>query len=63
MPKNGIKRVPKIGLVVLTLNRYKYSQPLNIKYIERIYEMSSWQFFNGFYTILRKSSVFAKINK
>ena len=30
-----------------------YSWTLNIKYIERIYEKSSFQFFNGFYSILQ----------
>ena len=32
----------------------KYSETLNKEYIGRIYQMSSWQFFNEFYTILRK---------
>ena len=36
------------------------SQTLNIKYIERIYEMSSLQFFNEFYTILRESKYLQK---
>ena len=31
-----------------------YSETLNKEYIGRIYEMSSWQFFNEFFTILRK---------
>ena len=31
-----------------------YSETLNNEYIGRNYQMSSWQFFNGFYTILRK---------
>ena len=31
-----------------------YSETLNKEYIGRIYQMSSWQFFNEFYTILRK---------
>ena len=31
-----------------------YSENLNNEYIERIYPMSSCQFFNEFYTILRK---------
>ena len=31
-----------------------YSETLNNEYIERMYQMSSWQFFNEFYTILRK---------
>jgi len=31
-----------------------YSETLNNEYIGRIYQMSSWQFFNEFYTILRK---------
>jgi len=28
-----------------------YSETLNNEYIGRIYQMSSWQFFNEFYTI------------
>ena len=31
-----------------------YSETLNNEYIGRIYQKSSWQFCNGFYTILRK---------
>ena len=31
-----------------------------LKYIERIYEMSSWQIFDGFYTMLRKSQYLRK---
>ena len=31
-----------------------YSETLNNEYIGRIYQMSSWQFFNEFYTIFRK---------
>ena len=40
-----------------------YSETLNKEYIGRNYQMSSWQLFNEFYTILLKISVFAKINK
>ena len=31
-----------------------YRETLNKEYIGRIYQISSWQFFNEFYTILRK---------
>ena len=37
-----------LGFIVL------YSETLNNEYIGRIYQRSSWQFFNEFYTILRK---------
>jgi len=37
-----------------------YILTLNFKYIERIYKMLSWQFFNGFYTILSKSQYLQK---
>ena len=33
---------------------WNYSETLNYEYIGRIYQMSSWQFFDEFYTILRK---------
>ena len=33
---------------------------LNIKYIERIYEISSWQLCNSLYTILRESQFLRK---
>ena len=36
------------------VNIILYSETLNNEYIGRIYQMSSWQFFNEFYTILRK---------
>ena len=49
---------------MLTLTpRIVYSETLNNEYIGRIYQMSSWKFFNEFYSLLRKISVFAKINK
>ena len=37
-----------------------YSETLNNEYIGRICEMSSWQFFNEFYTILRKFHFFCE---
>ena len=36
------------------INSSSYSEPLNNKYIGKSYQMSSWQFFNEFYTISRK---------
>ena len=39
----------------------KYSETINNEYIGKIYQMSSWQFFNEFYYITY-ISVFAKIN-
>ena len=37
----------KVGMIL-------YSETLNNEYVGKIYQMSSWQFFNEFYTILRK---------
>jgi len=37
-----------------------YSETLDNEYIGRIYQMSSLQFFNEFYTILRKFQYFRK---
>ena len=34
---------------------FKYSLTQNFREIERIYKMSSWQLFNGFYSIIPKS--------
>ena len=36
------------------LKKISYSETINNEYIDRIYQMSSWQFLNEFYTILRK---------
>ena len=37
-----------------------YNENLNNEFIGRIYEMSSWQFFNEFYTIFRKTQYLRK---
>ena len=53
---NFLGKLSKIDILSLELNwRFiPYSETLNKEYIGRIYQMSSWQFFNEFYTILRK---------
>ena len=49
-------RLARIDITYLS-----YSETLNNKYIGRIYQMSSWQFFNEFYTILRKFQYLRKL--
>ena len=53
---NNVQFTSKIYLShwSITYHNISYNETLNNEYIERIYQMSSWQFFNEFYTILRK---------
>ena len=43
---------------ITTLYIFRYSETLDNEYIRRINQMSSWQFFIEFYTILRKFLAF-----
>ena len=40
-------------MVKIMLGLLEYSETLNNEYIGRIYQMSSWQFLNEFYTKFR----------
>ena len=51
--QNNPKQSSEKDAVVLH-PRISYSETLNNEYIGRIYQMSSWQSFNEFYTMLRK---------
>ena len=51
---SGFLDIEKSITVDFFFLHFKYSETLNNEYIGRIYQMSSWQFFNEFYTILRK---------
>ena len=49
------KFTPVVSFLSLIITvYYTYSETLYNEYIERIYQMSSGQFLNEFYTILRK---------
>ena len=46
--------IEKVSLLIWFDMIFLYSETLNNEYIGRIYQMSSWQFFKEFYTILRE---------